>query len=82
MMDKFVPIKDIVHTISETHTFNAEKLYADLFVRANFGRLLIRDSSGQTIVNPNKNGTELSEIELKNIVSLKKSGIIYQQMKV
>ena len=47
---------------------NAEKLYADLFVRANFGRLLIRDSSGQTIVNPNKNGTELSEIELKNIL--------------
>ena len=41
------------YPLFEGEKINAERLYTDLFVNANSGKLLIRDSSGKQIVNTN-----------------------------
>ena len=53
------------YPLFEGEKINAERLYTDLFVNANSGKLLIRDSSGKQIVNTNTKNLEMTEIELK-----------------
>lgn len=53
------------YPLFEGEKINAERLYTDLFVNANSGKLLIRDSSGKQIVNTNTKNLETTEIELK-----------------